>query len=125
MTSCLEGLRALVVEDEMLVCMDIEQMLEEFGCTVVGPAAKVSQALALVDAEHIDFALLDVNLGKERSFPIADRLASMNIPVLLSTGYAHLELPYDRLPKIQKPFSEQQLRDCLEELMASSAGSER
>ncbi|MCG6113482.1 MAG: response regulator [Paracoccus sp.] len=104
--------------------MDIEQMLEEFGCTVVGPAAKVSQALALVDAEHIDFALLDVNLGRERSFPIADRLASMNIPVLLSTGYANLEPPYDRLPKIQKPFSEQQLRNCLKELMASSAISE-
>lgn len=36
-TTTLAGLRVLVVEDEMLVSMLLEDMLADFGCSVVGP----------------------------------------------------------------------------------------
>src|SRR5690606_26707078 len=39
------GLRILVAEDEMLVAMMLEDMLDDLGCTVVGPANRVPQAL--------------------------------------------------------------------------------
>lgn len=112
----LAGLRVLVVEDEMLVCMDIEDMLEEVGCKVVGPAARVSDALAILDTEPVDIALLDVNLGREKSYPIADRLARSGTPFLLSTGYAEVDPPYNDHLRLQKPFSRKHLTEVLEEL---------
>lgn len=45
-TNILQDARIVLVEDEMLICPDIEDMLQEFGCKVVCPAATVSKALA-------------------------------------------------------------------------------
>lgn len=115
----LDGLRVLLVEDEMLVCMDLEDMLAEFGCIVVGPAARVNQALDIIEREPFDVAVLDVNLGSERSYPIAERLSARGVPFLLSTGYADVEPAYQDRPRLQKPFSEQQLAKALAELATS------
>ncbi|WP_375262392.1 response regulator [Palleronia sp.] len=115
----LEGLRVLLVEDEMLVCMDLEDMLEQFGCIVVGPAARVKQALDLIEREALDIAVLDVNLGTERSYPIADRLSARGVPFLLSTGYAEVEPSYSDRPRLQKPFSDQQFARALTDLRAA------
>lgn len=109
-------LRILLVEDEMLVCMDIQDMLEEFGYRVVGPAAHVNQALDLIEQEPIDLAVLDVNLGRETSYPIAERLSVRGIPFLFSTGYAEVDAAYKDRPRVQKPFSGQQLCEALKEL---------
>ena len=63
--SSLSGRRILVVEDEVIVAWLLEDMLADFGCAVIGPAARVGQALAMVEAEAIDAAVLDVNLNGE------------------------------------------------------------
>ncbi|TGN51522.1 response regulator [Paracoccus liaowanqingii] len=118
MNNILQDARVLLVEDEMLICLDIEFMLQELGCKVVGPAATVSKALALIEMEQIDLAVLDVNLGHEKSYPIVDRLTLLDIPLLLSTGYAEIDAPYDDCPRLQKPFSRTQLRDRLIRLRA-------
>lgn len=115
-----EDLRVLLVEDEMLVCMDIQDMLEEFGYRVVGPAAQVNQALELIEQEPIDLAVLDVNLGRETSYPIAERLSVRGIPFLFSTGYGEVDPAYRDRPRVQKPFSKQQLFEALRELNRSS-----
>lgn len=110
------GLRVLVVEDEMLICMDIEDMLEEFGCQIVGPAATVEKALSILDAEQADIAVLDVNLGGVRSYPIADRLIRQGTPFILATGYAEVEPAYSTCPRLQKPFSKAHLADLIERM---------
>lgn len=120
MTSYLTGLRVLLVEDEMLVCMNIEDMLTSLGCQVVGPAAKVSQALTILQNETPDIAVLDVNLGSEKSYAIADRLSEQGTPFLFSTGYAELDPGYDSCLRIQKPFSSEQLAASLETLLQRS-----
>jgi CheY-like chemotaxis protein len=56
------GRRALLVEDEPIVAWLLKDMLVDLGCSVVGPAADVNQALAMIDAQSIDVAVLDVNL---------------------------------------------------------------
>lgn len=117
----LDGLRVLLVEDEMLVCMDLEDMLAEFGCIVVGPAARVNQALDIIEREPFDVAVLDVNLGSERSYPIAERLSARGVPFLLSTGYADVEPAYKDRPRLQKPFSEQQLAKALAGLKTATS----
>src|SRR4051812_36415564 len=85
----LQGLRVLVVEDETLIAMMIEDLLADMGCIVVGAAATIAQALALLadPAFQIDGALLDVNLGGEKVFPVADALAQRAIPFVFATGY--------------------------------------
>ena len=40
----LNGLKVLLVEDEMLIAAEMEATLEDLGCEVVGPFARVGQA---------------------------------------------------------------------------------
>src|SRR5512140_3995081 len=83
----LQGLRVLVVEDEMMVSMLIEDMLSDMGCTVVGPASRLDEAIALAKASEIDCAVLDVNLGGQPIFPLADLLRERGCPFAFATGY--------------------------------------
>jgi CheY-like chemotaxis protein len=85
--------RVLVVEDEALIALDIETMLRSLGCVVVGPVATVEQALRALVVGSPDAAILDVNLGHEKVFPVADRLAERNVPFVFLTGYSADILP--------------------------------
>jgi len=106
MTSVGPERRVLVVEDELLVAALLQDMLTDLGCAVVGPAARVAEALALIDAEAIDAAVLDVNLNQELSYPIADALVARGIPFLFSTGYGADRIPegYRGHTILQKPY---------------------
>jgi CheY-like chemotaxis protein len=109
----LQGLRLLVVEDESLIAMMIEDMLRDFGCEVIGPASSVSHALALLERETIDGAVLDVNLsGGQRSYPIAEALKRRGIPFAFVTGYgeAGLIAEFQGVRVLQKPFVSDHLR---------------
>ena len=61
----LEGLRVLIVEDEALVAFQLEDMLADLGCAIIGPASRVNQALDLLGRQTIDTAVLDLNVGGE------------------------------------------------------------
>ena len=82
----MRGLRVLIVEDEPLLAAAYEGMLLEAGAVVVGRTGSVAAALRVVATQTIDVACLDVQLGRENSFPVADALASRAIPFLFVTG---------------------------------------
>ena len=86
----LKGLRLLLVEDETMVAMMVEDMLSELGCVVVEVAGSVSAGLAAAsrEAEPIDGAVLDVNLGSETVYPVAEALKARGVPFVFSTGYS-------------------------------------
>ncbi|WP_414692512.1 response regulator [Phenylobacterium sp.] len=117
----LDGLRVLVVEDEMMVSMLIEDMLGELGCLVVGPASRLDEAMALARDADIDCAVLDVNLGGQPIFPVADLLRERGRPFAFATGYGDAGLrEVDRgSPVLQKPFREGDLARILGELQAA------
>ncbi|MEO8113478.1 MAG: response regulator [Phenylobacterium sp.] len=117
----LAGLRVLVVEDEMMVSMLIEDMLVDLGCTVVGPASRLDEATALVNAGGFDCAVLDVNLGGQPIYPLADLLRSKQAPFAFATGYGDAGLrDVDRgTPMLQKPFREGDLARVLGQLRAA------
>ncbi|HKR16209.1 response regulator [Rhizorhapis sp.] len=113
----LRGLRLFVVEDEALVAMLLEQMLEDLGCEVVSLAGTVGQALDQVErvAQKVDAAILDVNLGGERVYPVAEALAAHDVPFLFATGYGPSGLE-DRYPEhmvLSKPYVEATLVNAL------------
>ncbi len=121
MTSNLAGLRVLVVEDEMMVSMLIEDMLDDLGCKVVGPASRLDEALALAGEAELDCAVLDVNLGGQSIFPLADFLRAKGAPFAFATGYGDAGLrDVDKgSPVLQKPFRETDLARVLGVLKAA------
>ena len=70
----LEGLCVLVVEDEFLLAMELEALLEQRGCRVLGPVATIDQALAVLARHRPAVAVLDVNLRGKRATPVAAAL---------------------------------------------------
>lgn len=98
--------------------MLIEDMLLDCGATVVGPAGSVAQAMKALEGQEIDGALLDVNLGGEKSFPIADALTERGVKFVFSTGYGEAGV-IDRYPHartLQKPFMPADLERALAHL---------
>jgi two-component SAPR family response regulator len=109
----LKGRRFLVVEDEYLIAADLAAFLEAQGIEVVGPAASVNEALALLesDTDRLDGAVLDVNLQDDRVYPVADVLMSRGVPFVFTTGYDACVIPklYADVPRCDKPVDEQRL----------------
>lgn len=102
----LDGRRVLIVEDEFLLADDLSEALADLGATVLGPAPTVAEALALLSAgAEIDGALLDVNLGGEKVFPVADALEAQGIRFVFTTGYEAASIPsrYQHVARFEKP----------------------
>jgi CheY-like chemotaxis protein len=119
-TPSLVGRRILVVEDEMMIAMLVEDMLSELGCSVIGPAHSLDTALDLALTEAgIDAALLDVNLGGQPVFAVADALRAKGVPAIFSTGYGDAGLrDVDRgSPVLQKPFRAADLARALNDAL--------
>ena len=117
----LKGKKVLLVEDESLITMLLEDILSDYGCEIVGPAMNIRQAMTLARAEHIDAAVLDVNLGGDSSFPVAALLRERGIPLCFSSGYGASGLPdewRDR-PTLPKPFTSDEVADALAGLVGA------
>jgi CheY-like chemotaxis protein len=113
--------RVLVVEDEALIAMLIEDMVLDFGSAVVGPVAKLADAISLARSAELDAAILDINVGGSVIFPVADTLHERGIPIVFATGYGSQGLPlrFRSSPVLAKPFSYQSLADLLRTVLAN------
>ena len=102
-----------------MVAWAIQDTLDGMGCSIVGPATRVNQALTMVHAELIDAAILDINLDGQKSYPVADVLTARGVPFMFSTGYdkGGLEAGYQSLPRLQKPYSSKKLLAAITELL--------
>jgi DNA-binding NtrC family response regulator len=110
----------MVVEDEMLVAMEIESLLAEQGCAVMGPAPSADRALALLDEELPDAAVLDVNLNGQTAMPVVAALRAQGIPFVLATGYGNtLQPELKAAPRVDKPVDHDKLVQILARLLES------
>jgi CheY-like chemotaxis protein len=110
--------RILVVEDNILIAMDVEDLIAEQGCTPIGPVSNVADGLAAVRQTDLDGAVLDVNLGTERVWPVAELLEQRRVPFVLVTGDSDAEIPtaFKMRPRLEKPMSPGKLAAALQEL---------
>jgi CheY-like chemotaxis protein len=115
------GRSVLVVEDDILIAMDVQTMLVAGGYRVIGPVSSVEAALATVEAQKLDVALLDVNLGREMVFPVADALAAAAVPFVLVTGHSTGIPPAQHRgrPILTKPFQQHNLLAMLSRVIES------
>ncbi len=105
----------LVVEDESILAMLLEDFLGDLGYALPFVASTVGQALKILETRPITFAILDINLGGEKSFPIADDLDARGIPYIFMSGYGAAGVP-ERLQNryvLQKPYGAEDLKKAL------------
>jgi PAS domain S-box-containing protein len=109
------GRHILLVEDEAIVAMLMKEMLVDLGFTVLGPVSALGQALAAATDPRIDGAVLDVNIGGERVYPVADALAGRGIPFIFVTGYSTdtIDRRFAQVPALEKPVDPAMLRRLL------------
>jgi two-component SAPR family response regulator len=122
----LAGLRILIVEDEFLLAMELEALLQQRGCMILGPVSSVGHALGMLDGEQPDVALLDVNLKGERATPVAAALQARGVPFVLITGYSGPQLSEPELrnaPRIDKPVNCRLLKRAVETALSGNAPS--
>lgn len=116
----LKGLRVLVVEDQAPIALQLEDLLAESECEIIGPASRIPQALRLVDKETIDVAVLDLNIAGDLVYPVADALEAKGLPYFFATAYglSGLDGPYRTKRVLQKPFSRREFLKVLREMGA-------
>lgn len=98
----------LLVEDNLLIALEAEAMLQSLGASDVQVASNVASALDYLASQKPDFAVLDYNLGREQSTPIAETLEEMGVPFVFATGYGDTSMideRFRRRPILTKPYS--------------------
>ncbi|MGD9693314.1 MAG: response regulator [Phycisphaerales bacterium] len=121
----LKGLRVLIVEDDFLTARWLAAHLEEWGCSVVGPASSAEEGERIVETKPLDAALLDVNLRGIHSGSIADALDKRGVPFLFVTGYASPRILPNHLlarPRLYKPLDERELLSAMLQRITGEEG---
>jgi CheY-like chemotaxis protein len=112
------GKRCLVLDDEFLIALDIQQILESAGASVicVGNAADALEALRT--QPKFDFAVLDVKLSGANgtSLTVAAILTEQGIPFVFLTGMRRQDVHAKEFPHalvVEKPYETPLLIDAV------------
>ncbi|MGW2324610.1 ANTAR domain-containing response regulator [Streptomyces sp. NPDC001700] len=112
--------RVVIAEDEALIRLDLKEMLEEEGYSVVGEAGDGETAVALAREHRPDLVILDVKMPVLDGISAAERIAADRIaPVLMLTAFSQREL-VDRardagaMAYLVKPFSKSDVVPAIE-----------
>jgi CheY-like chemotaxis protein len=109
------GRDVLVVEDEEMIASVIEEMLLDLGCHQVWVAGNAKDAQAVLAQHRPHAVILDINLGGDSGFQLAQTLTDTKIPFIFATGYGRHGLPeqWATRPIMQKPFKMETLQAVL------------
>jgi two-component sensor histidine kinase/CheY-like chemotaxis protein len=113
----------LLVEDNMLIAMNAETYLRELGADHVEIASNVDRAFSLIERVTPNAVFLDVNLGDETSFGLADHLVERAVPFAFMSGYADgpaIPKRFGDVPKVSKPYKIDDIRRAARSLASAS-----
>jgi DNA-binding response OmpR family regulator len=104
--------KALIVEDDTVLVLAIEDELKGLGFSQVFHAARVGDALAIIERDKPDVAILDVNLDGDQVFPVAEKLDEGKVPFFFITAYPPETIPEEWAERVvlQKPVHPPRLR---------------
>ena len=98
-------------------------LLRQEGCEIVGPAATVERAMALLD-ERPDAALLDLNLKGRSATPVASAMVDRSVPFVILTGYGEVTTSRAEVrhaPRLNKPVNHGELVRTLARLLGTAS----
>ncbi len=107
--------RVVIAEDEALIRLDLKEMLEEEGFTVVAEAANGEDAVRLAEQHRPDLVVLDVKMPRLDGISAAEQIAAARIaPVVMLTAFSQPELverarAAGAMAYVVKPFSKADL----------------
>lgn len=107
--------RVLVLEDDVFLATDLAEQLEQQGFEIVGPFLNNQDALMEFRPDACDAAVLDINLGRETSEPVAQTLKKSNVPFIVVSGSlssSNAEV-FEDAPSLSKPIEIEQLLNLL------------
>ena len=114
----------LVVEDDAIVRMLIVDVLEELEFKVLEADGSETAIPLLADASSaIDLLMTDVGLPGMNGRELAEKARELRpmLPILFASGYAeNLELGHN-MQVMSKPFSIDQLRDKVKNILSEAA----
>ncbi len=119
----LAGRTVLILEDEVIVAFALEDMLADMEASVA-MATTTDEALDAVASGEFALAVLDVNVNGVKSYGVAAELAQRGVPIIFATGYGDAEHPahFAAVPTLTKPYSRQQLADCIAAISRAGVG---
>lgn len=112
--------RVVIAEDEALIRLDLKEMLEEEGYTVVGEAGDGRRAVELAREHRPDLVILDVKMPVLDGISAAEQIAGESIaPVLMLTAFSQRELverarDAGAMAYLVKPFSKSDVVPAIE-----------
>lgn len=112
--------RVVIAEDEALIRLDLKEMLEEEGYSVVGEAGDGEQAVELAREHKPDLVILDVKMPKMDGISAAEKIAEESIaPVLMLTAFSQRDLverarDAGAMAYLVKPFSKSDVVPAIE-----------
>ncbi|MDT0265062.1 response regulator [Streptomyces sp. DSM 44915] len=112
--------RVVIAEDEALIRLDLKEMLEEEGYTVVGEAGDGQRAVELAREHNPDLVILDVKMPVMDGISAAEKIAADNIaPVLMLTAFSQRDLverarDAGAMAYLVKPFSKSDVVPAIE-----------
>jgi DNA-binding response OmpR family regulator len=111
--------RCLIVEDQALIGMSLEAYLEDAGYDVIGPFMRRAQALAWLETDTPELAVLDVMLPDGSSVDLARELRKRGVPFAIYSGLKPAtDTPeFQGVPWLEKPMSRVALKEVLARLL--------
>jgi PAS domain S-box-containing protein len=114
----------LFVDDDPLIAMSTIEMLEDLGHQVISASSGLHALDIIRSGQPIDLMLTDHVMPGMTGVELAaaSRQLRPSLPILLATGYAELSGATQLdLPRLAKPYHQDQLRDRLDQLLGGDA----
>lgn len=126
----LKGLRALVLDDEAVIALDLEEMLRDLGAGEVTVAYSLDNVGADIGIDGVgafgfDIVILDIALGGRSTVGFAAALSARGVPVVFATGRhdaGALLAGLPDVPTIGKPFCDEALADAVRQALNRRRG---
>jgi hypothetical protein len=115
----------LIVEDNVFLAIDLAMAVEDLGGSVVGPVARVDEAMSLLVKHRISGAVLDSQLEDRDITPVVLSLVEQGVPLVIHSGTglpAALALAHPDLPVLAKPLKPAIVLELLMGRMRDFAG---
>ncbi|MEJ1930057.1 response regulator [Nostoc sp. NIES-2111] len=116
-------MRALVVEDEMIISLELSSILEDLGAHVMDTDT-IAEAIELLRDETFDLIVADIRLADGNSEVLLESVRALHpeLPMLIVSGLSPGDLTVDLSGKVLwlgKPFSVEAVRNAVAELLGN------